>query len=236
MWSEAALVEQSRTVTVGGRSITFSPSTYLPRATLRFEGAMWDAQGYCTPRVAAERGVDRGSLTGLLLGPKLARSLVKSETDAQACLVDTDADGRFDQVALVNAGSASDVARIEPVSFRVREMAPIGSQDEVRIRYRGFAVATTSPMLELELVQQGRKRAFDRLSVGNGAQRRTFDHITFVSSKKGWPVAVEILGLTLSVSGVDPATKAMSVEWTKNAAGLRRVVIPDDVKYEFGYR
>lgn len=227
-WAKAAILDGSVEVKVDERVKRFERGEILPAATLQFDDPRFNgAAAFCTPREAAERKLDAFGGFG---GGLLARALVKSSTDAQFCLIDGDGDGRAEHQVLVSAGSAAarTPTAIAPLPYRVAENVPVSrADDEVRLLFRGKALATTSPGFELEIVQQGKKRVFSSISLGHG---RATDKFTYVSSKAGWPRSVEIFGATFAVTAYDPKAELVTISWPQSAAPAP-IIISDGIRY-----
>ena len=223
VWARAAILTEGVTVTAGDRTETLAAGMALPdEILLEAEESKTFFTAFCTPRKAAERGLD-GGLGGALFGGSLTRSLVRSATDAQFCLVDSDSDGKFDKSMLVGAGwgEVRTPRAITPVGFERRANVPISAEDEVRIQLR--AVGKSQVGFRLEIVQQGNKRAFQYIGGSNGVIA-TRDN--WIGTKKGLPQFGEIYGAEFEITAFDRAARTVTIRWLPVPRD-RAMAIPD---------
>ncbi|MBV9529170.1 hypothetical protein, partial [Sphingomonas sp.] len=180
------------------------------------------ARAFCVPRLA-DPNVRGGFLLGNLLGGALARSL----TDGQFCIIDRDGDGLADHSVLVNAGSAAErePQPIQATPYAIAPAALVSEGDAVRFVYRGGPDS-----FEFQIVEQGHTRLFQTFEVRDAAGRgQRFDRWLRARKLDGDVYSVEAPGLAFTVSGYDPASKSVLVEWQRTIRA-RILPIPDTVR------
>jgi hypothetical protein len=224
LWSAAATLREPATIEADGKSQQLDAGSVLPRQLLAARGTTPIA-AYCTPRQAAERSAERGALGILLGGGSLWRKAIRSATDRQACLIDTDADGRADHSVIVGDGSpeARTPRPISPLALQVAELVPISGQDRLRIKLLRVSPKAGFAEFEIDIVQQGKERVFDVIGGPWGSASR----VTRVDFKASGPAPVSMLGADFSLVALDGAERRARIEWLEGVERDRPVIIPD---------
>jgi hypothetical protein len=192
---------------------------------LTITAAQRDEMAYCTPRHAAERKADGGMLGAMLGGGSLWRGLIKSATDRQYCLIDSDDDGMADHSVELNAGSpaARTPVAIAPVRLDRDKMIPISDNDDhVQIKLNQVSSKGKSASFRIEVIQQGNGRVFD--SIGDTHR------ITWVEAKHGLPARINVFETKFDVVSIDGASRTIVVKWPDDVDSKETVPITDGLR------
>jgi hypothetical protein len=225
LWARAATLDAPVTIKADTETITLEKNTVLPAAIIGPKAGTV-VLAFCTPRKAAERKAEKGGLGILLGGGSLWRSMIRSATDKQFCLIDADRDNKAEQSVMINAGSpqARSPVNITPVPLLVGENVPISPKDNLSIRFADTVAKGKFPTLELNILQQGETRQFDGFSGSWGSSNR----VTTIGDKKtSWPITTKISAADFTVLGLDPITKILRIEWPAQVDEKQVVVVPD---------
>lgn len=222
MWEVGARLPQATTIHAGEDSENIPSGSVLQGMMLTETAAHRDEMAYCTPRNAAERKADSGVLGALLGGGSLWRSAIRGATDRQYCLIDSDDDGVADHSVELHAGSAAarTPVAIAPVTLDRGRMIPISDGDDrVQITLLDVSSKGTSAKFRIDIIQQGRGRAFDTI----GGTRR----VTFVDTKHGLPARADIFHTLFDVVSLDGAGRTAVIRWPDDVDTKAVVPIED---------
>jgi len=226
VWASAATLGSAATIDVDGTSVQLPGGSILALQVLTEDGGP-SVQAYCTARRAAERVTDRGLLAAPLWRLVL-RPVLRSSTDRQLCLVDSDRDGRADQGLVIGDGSAE--ARtphaIAPVPLEIADLVPISNQDRVRIVLTRVDRHGAWAEFEIEIKQQGHDRVFDTISGAWGGASR-MNRITIGPTP---PTEASIIGADFLILAVDGSARSVRIGWPDKADRTRYVAIPDALR------
>lgn len=158
-WLNAATLDQDVTLTIAGESATLSSGTILLGALA--SGGDLDTlpsgfQVYC----AEERyNSGRGVANMLTLG--LAAAGQRVRPNSRFCLVDSDADARFDGAFLVGTRRAEDrqMHEVAPAAYRAEVNMPMRGENEIQVSY-SQGRNNARPTLRTQIVQEGRRQSF----------------------------------------------------------------------------
>ena len=222
MWEIGARLPQATTIHADEDSENIPAGSVLQGVMLTDTATHRDEMAYCTPRNAAERKADSGVLGALLGGGSLWRSAIRSATDRQYCLIDSDDDGVADHSVELNAGSAA--ARrpvaIAPVPLDRDRMIPISAHDDhIQITLLDVSSKGNSARFRIDVIQQGKSRAFDTI----GGTRR----VTYVDAKHGLPARAEIFHTLFDIVSLDGAGRAAVIKWPDDVDSKAIVPIDD---------
>lgn len=227
-WAAAAILRDAVSFNADGKSESIAAGTVLPLVLLS-DASGTQVKAYCTSRRAAERAADRGALGVLLGGGSLWRSMIRSATDRQLCLIDSDGDARADQGLVVSDGSP--VARtpqsIAPAAMELVDAAPISREDSARIALTG--IGRNWAEFTLTVTQQGSPRRFDTISGGWGTSSR----VTRIKLPEKGAKSASIFGADFSILAIDDPSQTARLEWPENADANRLVVIPDKLQLQY---
>ncbi|MDH7971813.1 hypothetical protein QH494_06415 [Sphingomonas sp. AR_OL41] len=225
MWEIGARLPQETTIRAGEDSKTIRAGSVLQGVMLTELAAHRDEMAYCTPRVAAERKADGGMLGAMLGGGSLWRSVIRSATDGQFCLIDSDDDGMADHSVELNAGSpaARTPVAIAPVRLERDRMIPISSNDDrIEISVSDVSSKGKAARFRIDVFQQGKGRVFDTI----GDTQR----ITWVDAKRGLPVHAMIYQTQFDVVSIDGAARTVTVRWPEDVDAKEVVPITDGLR------
>ena len=222
-WPAAATLGAAATIDLDGESAQLPAGTVLPFQPLsEADGSSIGA--YCTPRRAAERATDSGFLAAPLFRMVL-RPILRSATDRQLCLIDSDADGRADLGLVVGDGSpaARTPHPIAPVPLAIGEMVPSSGADRVRIVLTRVQSRGRWAEFEIRIEQQGGDRNFTDIAGQWGSSTK----ITRMMMDAQPPDGTSILGADFVILGVDPRARSVQIRWPDAADRSVLVAIPD---------
>jgi hypothetical protein len=227
LWEEAGTLREPVRVEVDGAVQEFAAGTVLP---LHLIGpAKGDpVRAFCTPRRAAERAFERGTMS-FLFGPQSAlRGAVRRANDRQTCMIDSDADGRVDSSVILGDGppEARRPRPLAPAAVDRSENQPIGNEDRLRLKLTRLDRRGRWAEFELEIQQQGRLRAFDLLAGEWGSSNR----ISRVPADSEGVLHGDIAGTVFSVLAVDGAARSAQIRWSTKPARNLVVAIPESVQ------
>lgn len=210
-------------VAIAERDIVLDTGAVLPLVVLQErEGAGPFFQAYCTARREPVKTTSPGAFIGNALN-----ALTRSLSDGQSCLVDKDADGKFDHALVVAAGG--DLERVHypitPVGYERLNDEPISSDDEVRIRLTGVSKARAK--FRIDIVQRGFTQEFDTIHYGGRvvALRR---YSSPIDGKM--PFVVRLYGADFAIQSADAAQKTVTLSWPATAPHVRHV-LPELIEY-----
>jgi hypothetical protein len=148
-----------------------------------------------------------------------ARRAIRSATDRQLCLIDSDGDGRADQSLVVGDGPPAlrTPRAIAPVAIDIADLVPISSNDRVQLKLT--RVGRDWAELTLIILQEGHPRRFDEMSGPWG------DSLRVSRVTQGGPGS--IIGADFSLLTVDRDTRTARIEWPAGVDPRRFAVIPD---------
>jgi hypothetical protein len=227
LWAAAATLREPARIEADGETQELPIGTVLPLQMIGPAGVDPIA-AYCTPRRAAERAAERGIAGALLGGGSLWRGMIRRATDRQACLIDTDRDGRVDSSVIVGEGSpeARRPRPTAPAAVEVAALQPIGEQDRLRIKLVRVDRRGRWADFELEIEQQGHRRRFDLIGGSWGSSNRQARILT------GGDVVQpgDMVGTLFHVLAVDPAARTAQIRWSDKRDVDLPVVIPDSLR------
>lgn len=226
LWASAATLDQATAIDVDGASVPLPVGTVLAQQPLQQAGGA-TLRAYCTPRRAAERATDHGLLAAPLFRMTL-RPLLRSTTDRQLCLIDSDGDGQADQGLAIGDGSpeARTPHAVTPVALNAAPLVPVSSEDQVRIVLKGVGRRGTSAEFEIVVEQQGRRRAFQTISGPWGSSER----LPRVTIGRSPPTAASLLAAEFTILAADPNAQTLRIQWPDGADPNRFVIIPDTLR------
>lgn len=222
MWEIGARLPQETTISAGEDRTTLSAGSVLQGVMLTITATHRDEMAYCTPRNAAERKADGGVLGAMLGGGSLWRGMIRSATDRQYCLIDSDDDGMADHSVELNAGSsaARTPVAIAPVRLDRDKLIPISDNDDhVLIKVDSVSSNGKSVRFRLEVIQQGKGRVFTSIGSTN--------RLTWVEAKHGLPARTSIFETKFDVVSIDGASRTAVITWPTDV-DLKEVVPIDD--------
>lgn len=228
-WASAATLGQAATIEVDGASEQLPAGTVLALQQLAEAGGP-SVRAYCTPRRAAERATDRGLLAAPLFRLTL-RPILRSSTDRQLCLIDSDGDGRADRGLVVGDGSpeARTPHGIAPVPLDVADLVPSSGQDRVRIVLTRVHSRGEWAEFEIQIQQQGHNRFFETIGGPWGSSTRV-SRVAIAAKSPGAPTEASILGADFAILAIDPQGRSARIQWPDAADANRSVTIPDGLR------
>ncbi|HEY5711456.1 MAG TPA: hypothetical protein VIT38_06140 [Allosphingosinicella sp.] len=228
LWANAATLREEVSVQTDEGIARLAVGTVLPTQMLAESGGA-PFRAYCTPRRAAERSSDRGIGGALPALGWFARRLIRSATDRQLCLVDSDLDGRADQSIVVGDGppEARTPRAIAPVAMDIGDLIPISGNNRVQIELT--KVGRDSAELTLHIVQEGQRRVFSEVSGQWGRSSR----VTRIRLDHGTVRQTNIFGAEFTLLAVDQGNRNARIGWPENADPREFAIVPDalDVRY-----
>lgn len=202
--------------------MTLPAGSVLQGVMLTIAATHHDEMAYCTPRNAAERKADGGVLGAMLGGGSLWRGMIRSATDRQYCLIDSDDDGMADHSVELNAGSpaARTPVAIAPVKLNRDKLIPISDDDDhVLIKVDGVSSNGKAVRFRLEVIQQGKGRVFTSIGSTN--------RLTWVKADHGLPARASIFETKFDVVSIDGANHTAVITWPTDV-DLKEVVPIED--------
>lgn len=217
-WANAATLRDEVSVQTDETLERLAAGTVLPMQMLAESGGE-PLRAYCTPRRGAERAADRGVLGALPAVGWWARRAIRSATDRQLCLIDSDGDGRADQSLVVGDGPPAirTPHAIAPVAIDIADLVPISSRDRVQIKLT--RVGRDWAELTLIILQEGYPRRFSEIS-GRWGESLRVSRVT-----QGGPGS--ILGADFWLQTVDRNARTARIEWPAGVDPRQFAVIPD---------
>lgn len=217
-WANAATLRDEASVQTEEAPERLAAGTVLPMQMLAERGGA-PLRAYCTPRRGAERAADRGVLGALPNIGWWVRRVVRSATDRQLCLIDSDGDGRADQSLVVGDGPPAmrTPRAIAPVAIDIADLVPISNNDRLQLQLT--RVGRDWAELTLIIVQEGHPRRFDEMS-GHWGNSLRVSRVT-----QGGPGS--ILGADFSLLTVDRDNRTARIEWPAGVDPRHIAIIPD---------
>lgn len=214
-WADAATIRQDVSLEIAGLGETISSASMLSGVTSARGG---DLAGlpegrriYCGEQrvnaVGAVAGIATFGLTNI--GSRVARV-------RRFCLVDGDADGRFERAFLVGAKRAADQHMIEiaPVPYEAMRNHPIGPGDFVQVRF-GAGGLLGNPLIFVDYYRGNILQPIDALYTGEGrAMIRTRAATAFRTTPRGFAIGPA----QFTMLSFDRETKAARVRYERDFA------------------
>ena len=209
-WADAALVNQEVVLEIAGIRETIVPGVYLHGTTSAEGGDLASlasgARIYCgetrVNAIGAAMGVATFGLTNI--GSRVARI-------RRFCLVDADADNRFERAFLEGTKRREDqhMVEIAPVPYEAAQNRPIGPGDFIQVRYAAGGLIGTSQVFvdfytgnilqPIESIYTGGGRSPVRTRAGTGFRTT--------------PRQFAIGDARFTVLAIDPETKAARIRY-----------------------
>lgn len=227
LWAEAGTLREAVRVEADGSVQELAAGTVLPLHLIGPEGGD-PVRAFCTPRQAAERAFERGTLAVLFGERSALRGVLRRANDRQTCLIDSDADGRVDSSVILGEGppEARRPRPLSPAPIELSELQPIGGEDRLRIKLTRLDRRGRWAEFELEIRQQGRRRGFDQIGGPWGSSSR----ISRIDTAAEGGAAGNLAGTVFSVVAVDGAARTAQIRWSEKPPRDLRVAIPDTVQ------
>lgn len=212
-WAQAATIRQDVALEIAGLRETIPSGAFLYGAASARGGDLAslgsEARIYCGEQrvnaIGALAGVATFGLTNL--GTRVARQ-------RRFCLVDADADGRFDRAFLVGAKRGPDqhMVEIAPVPYEAGRNLPIGPGSFVQVRY-GAGGLLGNPLIFIDFYSGNAQQGIDSLYTGEGrAAVRTRAATAFRTTPR--PFAIGPAQFT--VLTVNRETKAARIRYDRD--------------------
>ncbi|HYD12506.1 MAG TPA: hypothetical protein VEC11_06640 [Allosphingosinicella sp.] len=214
-WADAALVEREVALEIAGIRDTIVPGVFLHRAT-RAEGGDLatlgsEARIYCgemrVNAIGAAMGVATFGLTNI--GSRVARQ-------RRFCLVDGDADNRFERAFLQGTKRREDqhMVEIAPVPYTAEANRPMGPGNFVQVRYAAGGLIGTSQIF-VDFYTGNIQQPLDALYTGAGrAPLRTRAATAFRTTPRPFVIA----DARFTVLSIDPESKAARIRYESDFA------------------
>ncbi|MCL6249596.1 hypothetical protein M3P36_00840 [Altererythrobacter sp. KTW20L] len=224
LWEHAVELDRDVDFAVGGEIGTLARGTVLPLVKFSIVGDGSDVVDiFCTPRRAGERALE-GGMMGAMFGGVATRALVRSLTDSQRCLQDSDGDGLFDRTLVVGEGNNDYLLgpSLTPIAFQIRENVPVSEEDDaVVVTLR--TVRRNSVHFLVDLVQQGKSRNFDTVTDGNYGTSRQLPFDASADATRSW----RIYGMDLRLVEHNVSAGSVTLEFPTEVDAERYPSIPD---------
>ncbi len=214
-WGDAATVREHVSLEIAGLRETISPGSVLQGATSARGGdlaALPEGRRiYCAAQsvnaIGAAMGVATFGLTNI--GSRVARV-------RRFCLVDGDADGRFERAFLVGAKRAPDQQMVEiaPVPYEAAQNRPIGPGSFVQIRYEAGGLLG-NPLIFIDYYLTNVLQPIDALYTGEGRDAvRSRAATAFRTTPRGFAIGPA----QFTVLSFDRETKAARIRYERDFA------------------
>ncbi|BCA59496.1 hypothetical protein HMP06_2265 [Sphingomonas sp. HMP6] len=130
------------------------------------------------------------------------------------CFLDVDRDAKFDHYMLAGAkDKLLQVPRdLEPMAYHMDRLTQLHPDDEVRLRYRKYVPSKNKVELEVEVVREGKKTAFDYILWSKPTVdplQKLYSRMYTEPAKIPYPVLFDdIIGAEIKVLDVKPTGEA----------------------------
>jgi hypothetical protein len=217
MGSDAAYLQKDYAITLGGLTFSFSPATVL-----RFnhfdqpapDGLAASNPVYCTGLLFADYPPSKG-----LLGSRARQDgpfiILNPARWHRWCFVDRASDGAFDQIFLLEWPfdfAKLGKADLEPMPYVRQQLYPNSENPAIALRLVKFDPKTGKARVALDQGElqyaNSRFRTFSVVQGGKKLKRKSYVDLSWRAGGES-AKSQELLGASITVLGVDPATKKL---------------------------
>lgn len=201
---QAARVEAPVALDMAGERIDVTPDTVLEAVTLG--GPPTEALGPMRAAYCVRPKVDIGKTSAKAVASVIAfgvfGGMMRTGMDPRMCLIDRDADGRFDTAVHLGAKRKADLrpTSVPPTPYRLEENVPTadGVADQVRVLYEGPKGSSERGLLRVQV------RLADEWKNASWLKRRV--------EARSLPATISIIGgAQLMITALDPTTGVAQV-------------------------